>query len=187
MPTLSALPAAMQQRLRNELKPGEFVTWAGQPVPDLYMKPGFLRWLFFIPWTLFAIFWMAAAAGFGVPSREFGLGLFPLFGLPFLLIGIAGLCAPLILRRKARTTVYAITNLRAITIEGAKSITVRSYTAAEILDLERVEHKDGSGNLILLKKRELNSDGDSTTGHYGFFSIRDVRRVEQLLDGLRQG
>lgn len=187
MSALSSLPADLQQRLRNELQPGEWVTWVGQPVPDLYMKPGFLMWLFFIPWTLFALFWMAAASGFALPNLASGLGLFPLFGLPFLLIGIVGLCTPLKLRRRARMTVYAITNQRAITIEGTKSITVRSYTAADIAFLERVEHKDGSGNLILQKKRELNSDGDPTTSHYGFFSIRDVRRVAQLLDALRQG
>src|SRR5512139_1652604 len=114
MMSIYNLPQQLQQRLRAELKPGESIAWAGQPNPDRYMKSGFKLWLFFIPWTAFSLFWIAGASGFRMPQFNSGWSLFPLFGLPFLLIGLGGLSSPLWLRLKARSTIYAITNRRAI-------------------------------------------------------------------------
>jgi hypothetical protein len=184
--TVSDLPEHLQQRLRAELKPGESVSWASQPNVDRYMKAGFKLWFFFIPWTAFALFWIAGASGFRMPKFEGGWSLFPLFGLPFLLIGIGGLSSPLWLRRKARSIVYAITNQRALVIEGAKSITVKSYRVADITDLERTEHTDGTGDLVLRTERYHDSDGDRQTRRHGFFAIENVRRVERLIEQLIQ-
>ena len=148
------------------------------------MKSGFKLWYFFVPWTAFALFWIAGASGFRMPRFDGGWSLFPLFGLPFLLIGIGGLSAPLWLRRKARSMVYAITNRRAISIEGTKSITVKSYPAAEIANIERTEHEDGSGDLVLWTQRYRDSDGDRQTKQHGFFAIDNVRSVESLVETL---
>lgn len=184
MMTIYNLPQQLQQRLRAELKPGESITWAGQPNPNRYMKSGFLLWFFFIPWTAFALFWIAGASGFRMPQFNGGWSLFPLFGLPFLLIGIGGLSAPLWLRRKARSTVYAITDRRAISIEGTKSITVKSYLASDIANIERTEHQDGSGDLVLRTEPYRDSDGDRQTRRHGFFAIDNVRSVERLVENL---
>jgi hypothetical protein len=181
-----ALPPHLQQRLRAELKPGESLVWSGQPDPGRYMRDGFKLWFFFIPWTAFSVFWIFGAMGFQMPKFESWWNAFPLFGLPFLLIGIGGLSAPLWLRRKARSMVYAVTSQRAITIEGATSITVRSYLASDIGDLERVEHADGSGNLVLRSESYRDGDGDRQTRKHGFFAIADVRRVEKLIDDMRK-
>jgi hypothetical protein len=181
---ISALPQHLQQRLRSELKPGESLAWAGQPSPDRYMKSGFKLWFFFIPWTAFALFWIAGASGFQLPRFDSGWSFFPLFGLPFLLIGLGGLSAPFWLRRKARSIIYAITNERAISIEGAKSITVKSYLASDIADIERTEHQDGSGDLVLRTERYRDSDGDRQTRQHGFFAVADVRHVGNLVENL---
>ena len=181
---ISALPQQLQQRLRAELKPGESIAWAGQPNPDRYMKSGFKLWFFFIPWTAFALFWIAGASGFRWPRFDSGWSLFPLFGVPFVLIGLGGLSTPLWLRRRARSTIYAITNQRAISIEGAKSITVKSYLASDIAHIERTEHQDGSGDLVLRTERYRDSDGDRQTRRHGFFAIDDVRRIANLVENL---
>ncbi len=184
MTSISDLPEHLQQRLRAELRPGESVAWAAQPNAARYMKTGFAIWLFFVPWTAFSLFWMASASGFRMPSFDRGWDFFPLFGLPFLLVGIGGLCSPLWMRRKAHTIVYAITNQRAIVIEGAKSITVKSYPAADISEFERTEHPDGSGDLILRSEQYRDSDGDRQTRKHGFYAVDDVRRVERLVENL---
>lgn len=178
------LPEGLQERLRAELKPGEAITWVGQPNPDRYMKYGLGRWIFFIPWTVFSLYWIAAASGFRVPEFDSPMSLFPLFGLPFLLIGIGGLTAPLRARGRARSIVYAITNQRAITIEGAKVIVVKSYLASEIAGVERTEYQDGSGHLILRTEQHRDTDGDHQTRQHGFFAVDDVRRVEGLVANL---
>jgi hypothetical protein len=186
MMMISDLPEHLQQRLRSELKPGEALAWTAQPNPDRYMKSGFKNWLFFIPWTAFSLFWMAGASGFQMPQFNSGMGLFPLFGIPFVLIGLGGLGSPLWMRHKARSMVYAVTDQRAITIEGKKSITVKSYLAADILNMERTEHPDGSGDLVLRSEQYRDSDGDRQTKRYGFFAVDDVRRVENLVGKLVQ-
>lgn len=184
MTHISNLPQHLQQRLRAELKPDESILWAGQPNPNRSMKSGFMLWLFFIPWTAFSVFWIASASGFQMPKWDSGWNLFPLFGLPFLFIGIGGLSAPLWLRRKARSTLYAITQHRAISIEGAKSITVKSYPAAQLTHVERTEHQDGTGDLVLRIEHYQDSEGSQQTKKQGFFAINNVRQVEGIIANL---
>lgn len=180
------LPPHLQQRLQSELKPGETLLWSGQPNATRFMRSGFITWLFFIPWTAFALFWVAGAAGFRWPSFDGLPSLFPLFGLPFVLIGVGGLCAPLWLRRKARWTVYALTNRRVITIEGTRSITVRALTAADIKRVERTEHRDGSGDLVLRLDAERDSEGNRSSARAGFFGVPNVRQLERLVETFLQ-
>ncbi len=183
MPLLYNLPETLQQRVRDEIRPGEAVSWVGQPLPGLYMRAGFLLWIFFIPWTAFSLFWISAAFHFELPRFDSGQSLFPLFGLPFFLVGVGGLSSPFWLRRKARSVVYAVTNQRAITIEGSRSVTVRSYFPKDIGAVERTEHGDGSGNLFLQEERFVRNNGMQTQKQ-GFFGIPDVRKVERLIDNL---
>ncbi|QNA89948.1 hypothetical protein G4G28_18220 [Massilia sp. Dwa41.01b] len=182
MAHLAALPEPLQQRLRAELNTGESLLWTGQPSPRRYMKDAFKLWFFFIPWTAFSLFWMAGASGFRLPSFEDGWSLFPLFGLPFLLIGIAGLSSPFWLRRKAAWIVYGLTNRRALIIAGKDSITVKSYQIADIGELERTEHADGSGDVIFERESVRDSRGRQQTTNHGFIAVPEVRSVAQLLE-----
>lgn len=61
------------------------------------------------------------------------------------------------MKHKASTTIYAITNL------------------------ERVEHSDGTGNLIFKIELYRDNEGDEKSKQHGFFSIDDVKKVESLL------
>jgi len=184
MSGISTLPQHLQQRLRDELKAGETIAWAGQPDPNGYMRTGFTLWYFFIPWTALSLFMMAALSGFKWPrfDQEWNLGL--LFVLPFLLIGLAGLYAPFWARRKAVSTIYAITNQRALVIDGARSIKVKTYLPVDIGILEKTVYKDGSGDLILRTENYDDSDGNQRTLTEGFFAIDDVRHVEHLIERL---
>ena len=170
MASISTLPPHLQQRLRDELKPGELLTWVGQPKPGRFMKSGFGAWLFFIPWTAIVLL-----------NTE---DVFSPLGLFFLLFGLGGLSSPFWMRRKATSTVYAITDQRSMSIEGATSITVRSYRPSDIAGIERTEHPDGSGDLVFLTERHGDTDADRHTGQQGFLAIDDVRHVQQLIETL---
>lgn len=178
------IPEHLHQRLRSELKAGEFITWAGQPIPSTYMKSGMKLWFFFIPWTAFSIFWIAGASGFEIPSFEEGWSLFPLFGLPFFLIGIMGLSSPFWLKKNARSMIYAVTDQRAITISGIKTITVKSIPLNQIKNIERVQHANGSGDLVLQTRTYLDNDGDRSTEKFGFFAIDNVKKVQTEIEQL---
>ncbi|MDD2776996.1 MAG: hypothetical protein PHU06_13670 [Gallionella sp.] len=184
MSSIYNLPPHLQQRVQAELKFGESLVWVGQPNPNRFMKTGFALWLFFIPWTAFSLFWMAGASGFHLPTFDSPFSFFPLFGLPFLLIGLGGLASPFWLRHKARSMIYAITTQRAFSIEGIKSITVKTYLAADIHNIERTEHADGTGDLVLRTESYQDNEGHKGTNKQGFFAVEEVKKVEHLLDNL---
>lgn len=112
--------------------------------------------------------------------------VFPLFGVPFALVGLGLMLSPVWLRRKLKRTGYALTNRRALLIEGGLfgSRLVKSYAPEDLSDLERVERANGSGDLVFerVATRVQSDDGRRVrTAPRGFLAIPDVRDVERLL------
>lgn len=189
------LPTEIQDKITKELKRGEVIVWAEQPNLQKFIKKvsagSFLAWLFFIPWTAFSVFWIAGAAGFKIPDfshSSFAL-FFPLFGLPFLLIGIAGLTVPVWLpfyiKNKASSIVYVITNLRAFTLEGTKTIKYKSYYPDQLKNMEREENPDGSGDIVFIKNDNNNQNNwNKNLKGEGFLAIENVKKVASLLEKL---
>jgi hypothetical protein len=189
---LDSLPPDVRQRVEDELDPGERVTWAEQPDPKRYARGSWAIVLFGIPWTAFAVFWMVMASGMLWMGGNAGDGppaafsvCFPLFGVPFVLIGLGMLSAPYWARRFAAGTVYAITDRRAILFAtGFRSRTVKSYRPAELTRISRVERADGSGDLILEEYGYRDRDGDRRSGTHGFKGVANVKEVERLVRAL---
>lgn len=183
-----SIPPKLQEIVRRELDRDERVVWSAMPKPKLFSGPALGAFLFAIPWTAFSVFWMAGAAGFKIPQFNNGADLFPLFGIPFILIGIGMLSSPLWAYRNSLKTVYVITDRRAITIDGGMSYTIRSYTADKLSDTFRREHKDGTGDVIISRKSWRDSDGDKQMQELGFSRINGAKAVESILVGLaKQG
>lgn len=182
---LMKMPPELQQRVTRELQPGEVVRWAGQPDPAHIMRQGFLLWFFFIPWTAFSLFWMAGAAGFRVPDFSSPTVLFPLFGLPFLLIGLGGLVSPWWLRRTARHTVYVVSNQRAFSLAGWRTVTMTSWLPEQLTQITRSERADGSGDLVFDIEVRQGHRGSSVQHKRGFMALPDVRRAETFVHALR--
>ena len=179
--TMQRLSPALKKKLNAELKAGEAIVWLGQPHPGRLMVKGLVLWLFFIPWTAFALFWMAGAAQFKLPTLHDPATWFALFGLPFVLIGVAGLSAPLWIYYGARHSVHVITNRRAFTISGVRAFNIKSFTRDQITHIERIERADGSGDLILAETPSRNGRG---IRREGFFAIADVSAAAAALDRL---
>lgn len=175
----------LQMKTQNELEPGERLLWSGQPDPKRLSKKAILISLFGIPWTAFAIFWVVAAAGFKLPDFSSLSGgfqsVFPLFGIPFVLIGLGMFAAPYWVYRSAKRTVYAITNRRALVISFGRAKSVQSYFEQDVCDISRVERADGSGNIIFRTEETTDRKGNSRLNQIGFFGIPEVRRVERVL------
>lgn len=182
---LMKMSPALQQRVTRELQPGEVVRWAVQPDPSRLMLQGFLLWLFFIPWTAFSLFWIAGASGFHLPDFSSPTALFPLFGLPFLLIGLGGLLAPWWLRLAARHTVYVITNQRAFSLAGWRTVVMLSWLPQQLAQVTRSERADGSGDLVFDIEMRRGNRGSDVQHKRGFMALRDVRTAETFLNALR--
>jgi len=177
----SSIPLKLQEIVNRELDRNERVLWSAMPKPKYFSAPAAGAFLFAIPWTAFSVFWMAGAAGFKIPQFNNGADLFPLFGIPFFLIGLGMLSAPLWAYRNSLRTVYLITDRRAITIDGGMSYTIRSYTPEKLTDVFRREHRDGTGDVIITRSSWRDSDGDKQMQELGFLRIPNAKSVETML------
>jgi hypothetical protein len=187
MPLNEQIPFELQRMIDSELASGERVLWSAQPIPGRFARKALPAVLFGIPWTAFALFWTAGAA-WGT-SRTEGAGLFrafPLFGLPFILIGVGMLSSPYWMRRKARRCAYVLTNRRAIVLSGGwrGSVTVRSFGPERLTDLQRKQNPDGSGDLVFAQDIRRDSEGSRLATDVGFLAIRDVKSVEEQVRAL---
>ena len=173
----------LQERVRRELEPGEMIRWMEQPVPRFFAPATIGMVIFGIPWTAFAVFWICGASGFKMPNfHGGGFAFFPLFGLPFVLIGIGMLSAPLWAYRKALKTVYVITGGRALVIETGRTSTIRSYRPDQLRGAYRKERRNGTGDVILGQRVWTDSDNDRRSMDVGFMNVRDAKRVERLVN-----
>lgn len=178
---------------RRELRRGEKLIWADRPAPSVLRKRGMVRFLFAIPFTAFACFWIWGAsqvAGSSVMGT-----IFPLFGLPFLAVGVWMLSSPLRAARLARRTVYAITDQRLIILSGGRTRSVRSFGPGDITKLERNEHDNGLGDVIFAEevswhsrrsRRGIRLGSHRHVEDIGFFGIADAREVEAEVARLRR-
>lgn len=182
------LPTRLQSLVEAELDSGEKITWIGAPIARRMAAKSLPIVLFAIPWTAFALFWMAGAAGFRMPDlTNLPRLAFSLFGIPFVLIGFGMLSAPYWMMRKAKKTAYVLTTARAIIFSGGFSTTVRSFAPDRLTDLQRKQRADGSGDLVFERTLSYNNDGGRRTTDVGFLAIPDVKGVEDRVRQLAAG
>jgi len=161
-------PADRWQRspIDGLLSSGEKVLWTGKPprnllmlhMGDLFIIP------FFLFWTGFACFWEAMAiTGF----LEGGMGVagicMPLFGLPFVAIGLfmlGGRFVGDVLVR--RSTYYALTDRRVMIVSGRRSQTVTSVPLEKIENVVMRLHRNGTGTLVFAGGPEVARFGSAT-------------------------
>jgi hypothetical protein len=172
-----------EQEINRQLDPGEGLLWSGAPKPGRMALSTLPVSAFSIPFTAFAVFWIWSA--YSMTSRSPSPGapwnLFPLFGVPFLLIGLGMMTAPLWAYLGAGRMLYAVTSKRALIVIRLFSTTVKSYVHSEIHDLQRVERADGSGDLYFANRDVVTQRGGIVRQRVGFLGIPDVRSVEQLI------
>lgn len=173
----------------REMQSGERIEWLGQPIAKQIAKKTWPIVLFGIPWTAFAIFWVVTATT--MTQGKDGIGafaIFPLFGLPFVLIGVGMLTAPVWAKKAAANRVYVITDRRALVIQGGRKLRVQSYAPEQLVDLSRVEQPDGSGDIsftsgVVVDVR-LGRNRSRISPINGFQAVANVREVETRLQAL---
>jgi hypothetical protein len=186
---LMQLPDSLRALVQAELQSAESVTWLEQPIPGRAARATWPVVLFSVPWTAFAVFWMVGAAWGTSRAHETGpFRVFPLFGLPFVAIGLGLFTSPFWARRSARRTVYLLTDRRAIVLCGGwgDTVNVRSFEPAALTDLRRSQHADGSGDLVFTQDVQLGRRGDTRSTNVGFLAISDVKSVEERVRALAE-
>jgi Bacterial PH domain len=178
-------PGDAQLRAQSELQPGESLYWTGTADPRRAAISALPASIFGIPFAGFALFWMNSALhathGLARNSNAFAksFSIFPIFGLPFLLVGLGMILAPLWAFFKGRETIYAVTDKRVMIISGSASRTVRSCTPADIASVDYRERPDGSGDIVIATNSQIrtnNSVSQLKVGLYGVSNVKDVAR-----------
>ena len=187
---MSTLPTAspeLDSILRRELLPGERLLWSASPSPHK-LRGAFLIWGFAIPWTAFALFWEAMAllpwmASSHTPSGitwSFGI-IFPLFGLPFIGIGLSMLWMPFKAQRKAAKTIYGLTDRRVLRVSAGARRESASVLFSQMGPYDVTADAQGYGSLRIQTGTNRDSDGDRVTERFSVDGVPDVARLESLL------
>jgi hypothetical protein len=175
------------------LDPGENLLWSGQPKQGVRLQAS--DWFaipFSIFWCGFVFVWeaMALGIGFGVHAQNAPRGaawlawIFPLWGVPFVVIGVYMLVGRFFVDAMRRTkTWYGITNRRLIIYKALFTSNVTSYDFETLTNLQLIERKDNSGDIVfgtpVVNDNLANSFGQrrryaATPGFYLLPSARQI-------------
>lgn len=164
----------LERALQRELQDGECVVWRGMKIARVDTR-GFAIYFFAIPWTAFALFWMTMAGLFSAAMAGDWLALvFPMFGLPFVLIGLGMLAMPFVPFMQRGRILFAVTNSRVLQLNLGRDLEVISVPASRIRDIVRRESADGSGSVDVTKN---NTVADYTSGRGGRLTVGPVADV----------
>jgi hypothetical protein len=144
----------LSRQLESALESSEHLLWSGAPVTgirftlfDWFMIP------FSIVWGGFSIVWEVVAISAFVDSLEGSFDpfvlIFPIFGIPFVIIGAYMMVGRFIAdARERERTYYGITDRNVIIITG-KEQNIRVLPLASLQEVMVRERRDGSGTIML--------------------------------------
>lgn len=172
---------AAQALLERQIAPGERLLWSGRP-QKLHGPRGAGR-LFAVFFLGFACFWeLMALQTLTLGAGLFGI-LFPLFGIPFILVGIK-LLFPQVGGPKPEEIAYAITDQRVLVVTRGR---VSSWELDSIQGVEKRYYQDGTGDLILSNGQVETYYRNGHTRHRNitmeFSGLADVDAAEAALRG----
>ena len=187
----ASIPPFLHDRLASELGRGERVAWLGRPEPvdrAFDFVGDFFIGVVLLPLAL----WMmidgtgdvridaagqVSTTGSGVSSP-----FFIVLGAMFLAAAARMFLAPLLAWWKARRTLYAVTDRRAVLLEATVRHTrIQSFSGDALIGAIRRESSDGIGDLIFEREASRGSKGRTMYRDVGFHKIKDVRFVHDLL------
>jgi len=163
--------------IQYELKVREVVVWAGQPLSREDMKP-ISDLLFFLVCSFFFICFVFSVFELSIKYYFFAL----LIMMPFFIIAFDSSSFHSV--PKSLSTVYMITNLRAISFDASSARKFISYYPRQLKNIEKRQNMDGSGSIIFETEIYINRGGIKSSRMHGFIAIKDVNRVGDLLEKL---
>ena len=140
---------------RREMRPRERLVWADRPVVNVRNLQALGSVVIGLVFGGFAVFWTSAAWLFSRGVDDFFFGtLFPLFGLPFIAVGVGIVVSGIRSWRQRGSTVYALSDQRVLIIASGRRRTVRSVDLQAIRGVERRDGEGGVGTISLLVGRD---------------------------------
>jgi hypothetical protein len=138
-----------EDQLSPYLDKGERLLWCGQPRGGVRLRPqDALMIPFSLLWGGFAIFWEYMVLH--IPAKSPGpVGImFPLFGIPFVTMGLYIIFGRFFVDAKIRAhTYYGVTGERIIILSGLFSQQMKSLQLRALPEVTLSSRSDGSGNI----------------------------------------
>ena len=160
----------------------ERLLWQGAPATGLrFSAKGLFTSIFGLFFFGFSVFWVAMAASFGgnTPLDY----LFPLFGLPFVLVGfwmvVGHWFYDAFKRKRSR---YALTTKRAII---ARNLMRRKMESYEITPQSPISLVEGTLDTVNFAQRTYRTKNGTNTVYTGFRFIEDGQKVFSILMDIR--
>ena len=188
-----------QQRslLEAELAPGETILWQGAPQGRVKVQGAGVLRVFGIFWLGFSLFWELSALSTLFTGNLMGI-FFPLFGLPFVGVGVwLVFLQQRRQRRQMESALYAVTDRRAMVLTTQPSRVVRSLPLEAVRSMEKRVGPDGRGELYFDTAPAGYGYEDSYDGGarrrgavfavYGVDADAAQCAVQQRLSALRKG
>lgn len=165
------------------LEADEKLLWQGAPATGLrFSSKGLFTSIFGLFFFGFSVFWVTMAASFGgnTPLDY----LFPLFGLPFVLVGfwmvVGHWFYDAFKRKRSR---YALTNRRAII---ARNLIRRKMESYEITPQSPISLVEGALDTVNFAQRTYRTKNGTNTVNIGFRYIEDGLKVFNVLKAMRK-
>jgi len=177
---LSADPAFTGQRallpaLTPHLRTGETLRWASRPDVYSILRSKSALWWIGVPWLAF---W------FGV--NLMGWLSWDWF-TPFGLVGFAFIAAPLILLYRSDSTLYAITDRRALILHGGSKPEIVSVSFAQMDDeIEILPTQRGAGHVYFASNFSTRRRDVDHTGKIAFRDVANAEQVAKILTDARK-
>lgn len=187
----------IREQFNGELMPDENIQWVGQPDPNvIFSKSDILLIPFSLMWGGFAIFWEATALSSTLSSKNFTTPdlIFPLFGIPFVLIGLYMIFGRFLHKKwKKQRTYYAVTDKRVLVLTKTLGSTIQAKSINNIETITKSVGHDGNGSLIFGDTPNLSAFNNfsmdfmqfNQSNAPAFFDIKDANSVYELVNRLK--
>jgi hypothetical protein len=138
-----------KHEIAGELDSDERLLWSGMPRQGIVLRGSDV---FLVPFSLlwggFALFWEAMAIYIVATAPDPAVWAFPLFGLPFVAVGLYLLLGRFLVDARARAkTYYGVTSKRIMVVAGMFSRRVSSLDLRTLTDVSLTERSNRTGTI----------------------------------------
>lgn len=172
--------------LQLEIKPyldgRESLLWCDKPVKKIiFTLNDVFTTLFGIFWLAFSLFWVFSA--YMATSETTGPSkIFPLFGIPFVLVGVYLLFFRHIVSYfKRKNIIYALTEKRVLVVHFGRSKYVQEYKYEHISNISLKTNENDVGSIYFFTGGFHYNNNRNYSSTSGIFGIKDTKKVYKIL------
>lgn len=176
---MDQLKINLRTLLEHELGKNESVSWCAQPSAKLLVRSSLTWFALSIP-----IIVVVGYQLFNTPNAFESFNVTSLLSIPFLMLGIWLMFAPIRAWRSNGNTVYVVTNLRAFTLQAGRDVTLTIFDKTQIMQREKRTEDGLTGDIIFSKSNLSKEKTQQQPTEIGFLDLNDVNVANSQLQAL---